>query len=59
MESKDRDEIIEELIVKICCSAVQDLWHLMTVDGHVPEFAMRNYLEHDEHYEQLCEIVNI
>ena len=53
------DEVVQDLIVKICCSAVEDLWYLMNVDGHVPEFAMRRYLEHDENYQALCEILNI
>ena len=54
-----KDEVIEELIVKICCSAVQDLWHLMNVDDHIPDFVIRRYLENNDDYQALCEILNI
>ena len=53
------DDVIEELILKICCSAVEDLWSVISVDGHIPESEVRNYLNQNTNYEVLREILNM
>lgn len=56
---ENKNKVTKELIEKICRSAVQDLWHLMSVDGSVSETAIKLYLEHNPDYSRLKIILDI
>lgn len=56
---ENKNKVTKELIEKICRSAVQDLWHLMSVDGAVSETAMKLYLDHNPDYRRLKILLDI
>ena len=57
--NENKNEMIMELVNKLCISAVQDLWQLMSVDGYVTEYEIRNYLTDLDDYRRLKELINM
>lgn len=55
----NKNELIMELVDRICLSAVEDLWQLLSVDGTVSEYDIRNYLTGLAEYRELKDLINL